>query len=172
MNYNYLVLDEMADYYPVNKIEDNYEQKVSCYNLLKHMVRKFRKCGIFLLIGIQRPDTTVLDASLKSGLCTKIGFSQNNDASSLVVADTTELTNIENRKALLMYGNKRQWFKTLYINDKIINQYINSSVIKNRDKYTDYNKFLKKGNKELSKNTKDKNNKKVIDYKVKIKNVK
>lgn len=145
MSYNYIVMDEMADYFPINKLDENYEEKIRCYNLLKHMVRKFRKVGMFLVIGIQRPCTSVLDASLKSGLCTKIGFSQNNDASSLVVCDTTELTNIENRKAMLMYGNKREWFKTLCINDKIIMKYIKPSIVNgSREKLDDYNKFLPK----------------------------
>lgn len=143
MAYNYLVLDEFGDYFPSNKLEDNYELKVKCYNLIKHMVRKFRKVGIFLVVGIQRPDTTILDPSLKSGLCTKIGFSQNNDASSLVVADTTELTNIENRKALLMFGNRREWFKSLFIDDDLIESYIKSSMVNgSREKLDDYNKFL------------------------------
>lgn len=141
MSYIYLVLDEFADYFPTNKFEDNYNEKVKCYNLLKQMVRKFRKAGIFLIIGIQRPDTTVLDPSLRSGLCTKIGFSQNTDSSSLVVCDTTELTNIENRQALFMHGNVREWFKSLYIDDNLIKKYIKDSIVYTR---TDFNKFIEK----------------------------
>lgn len=145
MSYNYIIMDEMADYFPVNKLDTDYELKVKCYNLLKHMARKFRKVGMFLVIGIQRPDTTVLDPNLRSCLCTKIGFSQNSDASSLTVCDTTELTNIENRKALLMYGNKREWLKTLFIDDDVINQYIKPSLVNgSREKLDDYNRFLPK----------------------------
>ena len=145
MSYNYIVMDEMADYFPTSKLEKDYEKKVICYNLLKHMARKFRKVGMFLVIGIQRPDTTVLDPNLKSNLCTKIGFSQNSDASSLVVCDTAELTNIENRKAMLMYGNKREWFKTLFINDEVILEYVKSSIVNGiREKLDDYNKFQPK----------------------------
>lgn len=143
MSYIDLVLDEFADYFPTSKLEDSYDLKVKCYNIIKHMVRKFRKVGINLIIGIQRPDTTVLDASLRSGLCTKIGFSQNTDSSSLVVCDTTELTNIENRKALLMYGNTREWFKSLYIDDELIKHYIKDSIMNNK---TDFNKFLNQTN--------------------------
>lgn len=147
MNYIFLVLDEFADYYPTNKFEKNYQEKIKCYNLLKHLVRKSRKCGIFLCIGIQRPDTSVLDPSLRSGLCTKIGLSQNTDSSSLVVADNTELTNIENRKGLFMYGNKREWFKSLYINDTIIKEYVKTSYTNDRN---DFNKFLKREEKIVS----------------------
>ncbi|MCT8976276.1 FtsK/SpoIIIE domain-containing protein [Clostridium sp. CX1] len=145
MAYDYLVLDEFGDYFPVNKLEDNYQVKVKCYNLIKHMTRKFRKVGIYLIVGIQRPDTSILDPNLKANLCTKIGFSQNNDASSLVICDTTELANIENRKALLMYGNKRAWFKSLYINDDLITEYIKLSIVNgSREELDDYNKFLPK----------------------------
>lgn len=143
MAYIYLVLDEFADYFPVNKFEDNYEGKVKCYNILKHIVRKVRKSGIFLIVGIQRPDTTVLDPSLRSGLCTKIGFSQNTNSSSLVVCDTTELTNIENRAGLFMMGNIRENFKSLYIDDNLIKKYIKNSIIYNK---SNFNKFLKQEN--------------------------
>lgn len=139
MNYIFVVMDEFADYFPSNKFEKDYELKVQCYELIKQLVRKARKCGIFLICGIQRPDTTVLDPSLRSGLCTKIAFSQNTDASSLVACDNTELTNIENRKGLFMFGNKREWFKSLYITDKIIKQYIKPSCTSDR---SDFNKFL------------------------------
>lgn len=130
MPYIYLVLDEFADYYPVNRLVKDYTSKQRCYNMLRELVRKARKVGIFLIIGIQRPDTTVLDPSLRSGLCTKLGFSQNSNASSLTVCDTNELTNIENRQGLYMVGNRREWFKSLYITDKIIKKYIKNSTFK------------------------------------------
>jgi len=130
MPYIYLVLDEFADYFPVNKLVKNYGEKQKCYNVLRELVRKVRKVGMFLIVGIQRPDTTVLDPSLRSGLCTKLGFSQNSNASSLTVCDSNDLTNIENRQALYMVGNKREWFNSLYITDKIINKYIKDSTYK------------------------------------------
>ncbi|MBY6773707.1 FtsK/SpoIIIE domain-containing protein [Clostridium botulinum] len=149
MSYIWVVLDEFADYFPTNRLDKEYMQKVNCYNLIKNLVRKARKVGMFLLIGIQRPDTTVLDPSLKSCLCTKFGFSQNNDASSLVVCDSVELSNIDNREALFMYGNKREWFKTLYIDNKLIDSYIkDSKVYYNKD----YNSFIKNKEKEKVKN--------------------
>lgn len=139
MSYIYVVLDEFADYFPENKLVDDYEKKIQCYNIIKKLIRETRKAGMFFIIGIQRPDTTVLDPSLRSGLCTKIAFSQNSDASSLTVCDTTELTNIENRKALFMMGNQREWFKTATVTNKILRKYTASSIDYKR---TDFNKFL------------------------------
>ncbi|KGM92952.1 hypothetical protein FDC62_05080 [Clostridium botulinum] len=133
----YIVLDEFADYFPNSeKIEKDYKAKLDCYNMLKEMTRKFRKAGMFLIIGIQRPDRTVLDPSLRSNLCTKIGFSQNTDSSSLVASDSTELTGLDSREGLFMYGSKRIWFKSLYINDRMIRRYIKNSIDKEH-KYID-----------------------------------
>lgn len=187
MAYTYIVMDEMADYFPASQLENDYKAKVECYNYLRHFARKMRKVGMFLIIGIQRPDTTVLDPNLRSCLCAKVGFSQNSDASSKTVCDTTVLTNIENRKALLMYGNCQEWLKTLFIDDKIIEKYIQKSIVEDREKYSDYNKFLnKKGNdkqpkkeNEKKKNSKVKsitdvidseNNENVIPYRIRIEN--
>lgn len=145
-----LVLDEFADYFPSSKLEKQYSLKCKAYNLIRHMVRKFRKVGIFLIIGIQRPDTTILDPSLKSGLCTKIGFTQNNNASSLVVADTEELANLKPREGLFMYGSNRIPFHSLFINDRII-----YSLIKDRYDYSsnrNYNKFIIKKEEKKSTN--------------------
>lgn len=145
MSYIYVILDEFADYFPANKLDGDYNKKIKCYNIIKKLVRETRKVGMFFIIGIQRPDTTVLDPSLRSGLCTKISFSQNSDASSLTVCDTTELTNIENRKALFMMGNKHEWFKTAFTTNKILRKFTSYSLNYNK---TDFNKFLNKNHKE------------------------
>lgn len=169
MPYTFVIMDEIADYYPV-KTDKDVELKEKLYNMLRHFARKFRKVGFFLLIGVQRPDTSVLDPNLKANLCTKIGFSQTSDASSLVCCDTTELTNLENRKALLMWGNQRIYFKSLFINDKLIMEYIKSSIVKDRIKQEYYNKFLDK--KEVSERSKEINEDNLPEAKVIKKNKK
>lgn len=146
MSYCYLCIDEFADYFPNNKQEDDYILKTLCYNQLRHLVRKGRKTGIFLVVGIQRPDTSVLDPSLRSNLCTKICFYQNNEASSLTVCDTGELINIKEREMLILYGNKRIWSRSLYINKSIIYNTIKNSIMKDRQKQQDFNSFLKASN--------------------------
>lgn len=158
MSYIYIILDEFADFFPENKLVDDYEKKVRCYNIIKKLIRETRKTGIFFIIGIQRPDTTVLDPSLRSGLCTKIGFSQNSDASSLTVCDTTELTNLENRKALFMMGNQREWFKTAYVTNRILRTFTTGSLDYHKK---DFNKFLIKNEsiRPLAENIKSENKK-------------
>ena len=144
MRYIYLILDEFADYFPSGTDNSNRNKNIQeeCYDGLKHLVRKGRKAGIILIIGIQRPDTTVLDPSLKSGLCTKIAFGQNNKASSLVACDTNEVANLDVRYALYMKGIIREKIKSLYITDEIIKKYINKYIDKNH-KFIELNKKAK-----------------------------
>lgn len=128
MVYDYLVLDEFADYFPSNKLEEGYETKIKCYNVLKHLVRKGRKAGIFLIIALQRSDTTVLDPSLKANLCTKISFAQTNSASSLVICDSTELVGLQPRIFMSTHGSYKVWSKSLYIDDCMIKKYVKESI--------------------------------------------
>lgn len=143
MSYCYLVIDEFADYFPSNKTEDDYDIKVKCYNELMHLARKARKSGIFMVLAIQRPDTTVLNPSLRSNLCTKVSFYQNNQASSLTVSDTVDLVGIKEREFLTIYGNKKLWSRSLYLSKAIVYETIKESIIENRQQKDDYNKFLK-----------------------------
>lgn len=133
MRYIYLILDEFADYFPSGGASVEKYLQEECYEILKHLVRKGRKAGIILVIGIQRPDTTVLDPSLRSGLCTKIAFGQNNKASSLVACDTNEVANLDVRYALYMKGVQREKIKSLYITDKIIKKYISKYIEENHE---------------------------------------
>lgn len=160
MNLIYLVIDEFADYYPANKLDKNYDIKTKCYNVLKEIVRKVRKAGIYMLVGIQRPDTTVLDPSLKSNLTTKIGFTQENDASSLVVCDTTELANIPERECLIISGTIRTWSRSLYFDEIIMIKHLKKSLVSKRTSLDDFNVFLKETSKE------DKNKKSIIRNKI------
>lgn len=164
MAYNYIVLDEFADYFPSNKLEDNYETKVKCYNVLKHLVRKGRKTGIFLVIALQRSDTSVLDPSLKSNLCTKISFSQTNSASSLVICDTAELVGLQPRIFMTTYGSNKIWSKSLYINDCMIKKYVNESISDHRlNTFLEPIKEIKQDNKVVE--LKNKKSKKVVKRK-------
>lgn len=163
MTYIYLCIDEFADYFPANQRDNLYDLKIKCYNELRQLSRKARKAGIFLVVAIQRPDTTVLDPSLRSNLCTKIGFYQNNDASSLTVCDTVELTKIREREFLAIYGNKKFWSRSLYISKNIVYENIKKSLVKNRQKKDDFNDFLKDNKFVYMDQDNKKNRDKIID---------
>lgn len=149
MSYQYMIIDEFADYFPSNKLEEDYETKVKCYNVLKHLVRKGRKAGIFLVLALQRSDTTVLDPSLKSNLCTKISFAQLNKASSLVICDSDALVNLQPREFIVSYGNNNIHSKSLYINDSLIVSYVKESISDNTSNvFLGQSKAFKEDNKD------------------------
>lgn len=148
MSYQYLILDEFADYYPNNKLEEDYNIKVQCYNILKHLVRKARKAGIFIILALQRSDNESMDASLKSNINTKIGFSQNNNPSSLVITGDYSLTGLEPRKFVTIYGSNKIWSKSLYIDDSMIKKYVNNSICKHTlNTFLEPNRAIQKDNK-------------------------
>lgn len=143
MTDEYLVIDEIANLYPTNKNIPNYDEKVEAYNMLNELARLVRKAGIFLILGIQRSSIDVFDPSLKTNICTILGFNANNTASSLVAVDTTELAHIGKRKFLGLYDCNKVWSRSLYITDDIIKDYIANSVTPNRESQDDFNIFLK-----------------------------
>lgn len=143
MSYVYVVIDEFAQYFPDDKDEDEYNEKNKGKIMLKRMAEILRKTGIFLLISTQRPDTNSLSPSMKCNLRTKIAFAQENQASSLVVADDTSLVGIPNREFLYMFGSERIWCRSLFINTEIIRNSVKDSIIPNRQSKDDFNVFLK-----------------------------
>ncbi len=122
LKYIYLVLDEFADFFTSSK-KDILKQ--SCNELLRELIRKSRKVGIFVICGIQQTNSNILDTNIKCCFCTKICFSQNSNTNSINVCDTGELLNLENRKALLISNTQREYFKTSTINNQIINTVFN-----------------------------------------------
>ncbi|GAA0768755.1 hypothetical protein GCM10008908_09470 [Clostridium subterminale] len=179
MAYDYLVLDEFADYFPSNKLEEGYETKIKCYNILKHLVRKGRKAGIFLIIALQRSDTTVLDPSLKANLCTKISFTQTNSASSLVICDTTELVGLQPRIFMTTYGSNKVWSKSLYIDDCMIKKCVKESISNHRlntflepiREQKQYNKVVELKNKKSKKVVKRKKDEVAVEKVSRVKNI-
>lgn len=143
MSYVYVVIDEFAQYFPDDKDEDEYNEKTKGKIMLKRMAEILRKTGIFLLISTQRPDTNSLSPSMKCNLRTKIAFAQENQASSLVVADDKSLVGIPNREFLYMFGSERIWCRSLFINTEIIRNSVKSSIVPNRQSKDDFNVFLR-----------------------------
>ena len=143
MSYIYVVIDEFAQYFPDDKDDIDYDNKIKCKTLLKKMSETMRKAGIYLLISTQRPDKESISPSMKCNLKTKIGFAQLNQASSLVVSDDVELVGLENRKFMYISGNQKIWGRSLYLDKSIIQECLKLSTLKNRTKLDDFNKFLK-----------------------------
>jgi|GEM_PF-1986852 len=153
----FLVIDEIASLYPNGEFDKEVAIKSELFNNLCDMGRRVRKAGIFLLVGIQRPSRQVFNPELKQNLNIKLGFNQNNTASSLVAMDNEKVAKIGRRNFLVEYGCEEHWARSLYIDDNIIKETIKDSVVKNRQTLDDFNSFLKNEKSEKPKNNKSKN---------------
>ena len=154
MPYVWLVIDEIASLYPSSSIDQYKEIKEELFNALCDMGRRFRKVGIFLVLGIQRPSKTVFNPELKMNINIKVAFNQNNTASSLVAIDSEKVAKIGRRKFLVEYDCEEHWSRSLYIDDNIIREIIKDSIVDNRTAMKDFNTFLNKPSKELKEEVK------------------
>lgn len=164
MNIIYIVIDEFAQYFPDNEDDEYNDKKYSC-NQLKKMSEILRKAGIYLLISTQRPDTNSISPSMKCNLKTKIAFSQLNQASSLVMCDNANaLVGLPNREFLYTAGSEQVYGRTLYLDKKMIQEYLTPYTVTDRNKLSDFNKFLKLETQDKPKQEKQKSikSKKVI----------
>lgn len=143
MPYVLLVIDEIASLYPSSSIDKYKEIKEELFNCLCDMGRRFRKVGVNLVLGIQRPSKAVFNPELKQNIGVKISGNQNNNASSLVATDSDKVTKIGSRNFLVEYDCEEKYLRSLYITDNMINQYIKPSIIPNRQSQPDFNVFLK-----------------------------
>lgn len=160
MPYRWLIIDEIASLYPSSAIDKNKAIKEELFNSLCDMGRRFRKVGIFLILGIQRPSKTVFNPELKQNIGLKISFNQNNNASSLVATDSDKVAKIGRRKFLIEYDCDEYWARSLYINDIMIRKNIRSHIVKDRMSLNDFNVFLKIEDKKEEAAAKKKENKK------------
>ena len=142
--YVWLIIDEIASLYPSSSIDKDKAVKEELFNALCDMGRRFRKVGIFLVLGIQRPSKTVFNPELKMNINIKVAFNQNNTASALVAVDSEKVAKIGKRKFLVEYDDVEHWSRSLYINDHIVKETIKPSIISNRQSQPDFNVFLKK----------------------------
>lgn len=126
MPWIYVFTDEFASY-AVDTTDNDYikEMKEFCKSAINTLAREARSAGIFLVIGIQRPDKESMPPIFKSMLCTRVAFAQNNTASAIIVVEDGEAVNLEPREALCLLGNKRHFFKTPFLNDELLELYAN-----------------------------------------------
>lgn len=62
--------------------------------LIAEVARLFRAAGLFLTIGIQRPDAELLTGELKSNIGFMVAFAHVNNDSSMVTLDKTLATRL------------------------------------------------------------------------------
>lgn len=79
----FLYIDELAVLLEAKK-----EVSEPCRELIALMCRRDRAAGLFITLGLQRPDASILTGELKSNLSIKIAFSQVDDVSSRVAIES------------------------------------------------------------------------------------
>jgi S-DNA-T family DNA segregation ATPase FtsK/SpoIIIE len=144
----YTFSDEFS-FYMDDGTESPYEAtlKARCRANLVNLIKQGRSAGIFVVVGLQRPDKENIPPIFKSMLCTRIAFLQNNTASSLVVIDSGDAVNLKQREAIVRYGGENFLIKTPFLSSKMIQNYIKPNL-NEKEHYIDLKTFKpkKKGN--------------------------
>jgi S-DNA-T family DNA segregation ATPase FtsK/SpoIIIE len=121
----YCIIEEFAELMPGTKgLTKHYDEKVQCIDYISTLSAQGRSSGIYLIVVLQRPDKVSLDPLIKSNLTTRVAGQQLNDASSLVVVDTTEATKLKPREFIVRFSGQYYKMKTPWVNeDKMVYQF-------------------------------------------------
>lgn len=98
--------------------------KDECRALMWELLKEGRNCGIHFLSCLQRPDTLSFPAPMKALIGAKACFYQPNTASSLVVLDTTEATELRKQREAIVDGEEKELMKTVFLTPEMIQEYI------------------------------------------------
>lgn len=128
--YIYVASDEFS-LYMVDDTDSNIDSylKQQCCSYLKQIAKLGRSAGIFLIVGLQRPDKDSMPPIFKAQLNTRIAFAQNNGASSLVVIDNYDAVSLNPREAIVLFGSKRHKIVTQNLTKHLIKDYLSSITL-------------------------------------------
>lgn len=149
--------------------ESEADLKNKCRDIINELYKEGRNVGIHILSCLQRPDKESFPPRFKAQIGIKICFKQPNDASSLVVLDTTEATDLKPQREAIVDMGEKYLMKTLYLTNDMIKQYISKSIEENHEyldleNQTNANKPNQKNNsKEQNKNNTSPKDKKSTD---------
>lgn len=120
----YLAMDESAQYQPSSRDDkETKKRKQKCLSAMTQILQEGRSAGVHMVVSLQRPSKDSFDAPMKAQIGTKIVFKQPNIASSLVVLDSGEATELKKREAIVEF-DKRYLMKTLYLTPEMVQKYI------------------------------------------------
>ena len=165
----YLAMDEFTSYMPDSLDgKEEGELKQQCLDMLVKLIQQSRCTGIYILASLQRPDKESLPPRLKSQFNCKVSFKQSNIASSLVVTDSDKAFHLKPKREAIVNADDEYLMKTLYLDNKMIANYIKDSLDLSHPNY--YNKKSELTNTTELTDTKSNSTKK-SKSKVKVKNV-
>lgn len=128
MSYIHACTDEFAFFIP-SKADTPEEKKLKqqCLAYIKNIVLTGRSVGVFLYTSLQRPDKSSIPADIKAQLNIRVSFKQRDDSSSIAILGNGNATDLQEREAILQLTDE-EIIRVPYIDDRIIKQYIGSSI--------------------------------------------
>lgn len=120
----FIVIDEIADL--VDDRKSKKDDDFDAVGVLIELGRKIRAVGMSLIIGSQRPTTDFIPASLKANLGCIIGMKVLNQRNSQLIIDDNGLEELQQSQAIGKLSGKMTFFRSFYIDNKMIKDIINS----------------------------------------------
>jgi len=142
--YLILFIDEFAFTVPskyLNKEEKQLRQKLQAK--IAELGQAARKCGIHLIISMQKPVNTLIPTELKTHFPGRISFKMSDKGSSMTILDCTDAFYLSSEKGKLiaMYGTKKIQAQALYLDPEIAEQRMSMFDRFNQyEKYCNYNR--------------------------------
>jgi hypothetical protein len=158
----FVATDEISFYMPTDMDSDDVKDlKNKCRSLMWELLKEGRNCGIHFFSCLQRPDTNSFPAPMKALIDGKVCFYQPNTASSLVVLDSTEATNLRKQREAIVDGEEKLLMKTLYLTPEMIEMHLKDQIEENHKHLNLCNRI--ESNKENNKEENNVNNDKKHD---------
>lgn len=102
MKYIYLILDEFSFFVPNNTDTTRDKRlKKEILSYIKNLVVSSRSSGIFIITSLQKPTSTSIPTDIKSQLTTRVCFRIGDSATSMIVLNNANATNLKDRTAII-----------------------------------------------------------------------
>lgn len=124
-----LIIDEYTSLLPSNIAPGEKEKRKMILEGILKLLTEGRSADIHVILGIQRPDKDSLNPYMKSLLAGIIGFYQPNDATSLVVTGTTELTQLKKQREAIVVHEGKDVIKSLYLTKDMIEKLLKQNGV-------------------------------------------
>lgn len=113
----FCVSDEFADLMDLNNKKEGYDAIKEIVDLS----RKLRAAGLHIVLGTQRPTADNMPSSMKNNVTGTIAMKMENEFNSRLVIDDIGCELLEQSLAIAKLESKRTFFRSFYIEDKVIN---------------------------------------------------
>jgi S-DNA-T family DNA segregation ATPase FtsK/SpoIIIE len=117
----YVVIEEFAELVSSGeKVDRHHNEKMAILDAVEVLASQGRSAGLYLLTSILRPDKDHFPVFVKACLNTRFALLQVNEASSLVVVDTTEATKLKPREGIVKFSGRCFKVKTPFVDEDMV----------------------------------------------------